>query len=430
MTTRAVDADALAKRAVSLVSEAAILDATRVLCSRASASGEERLLAEDVIAWGRRAYRDVSWELDVLDDASANVVVRARHGDGARELAIYGHLDTSLTGDARRDRAITGADAPPAPFAVDASRAIRGFGVGVAKAPSAAGIVAFAAAASALRADDLAHRLTLLLAAGGTHRAAPAQARAGFARGVRHALAGGWRPDAVLNVKGGPPGVLREEPAAAYLRVTVRRPWAAALARSSAAPDGGLARHAGVVIDAIEAWRERYLARNPARGQLAPEIAIGAIASGSAEKPDLIPGILELYVYAVLLPGTDPDAVARELAEAIGPHARTLPGAPAVAVDVYAFAAGGTADPSADIIRIAERAWSQHVRAAAQIRGWTGATDGAIFLDRGIPTARVGVSVTRDADDPRVESVSLDELTAAARAYAETAVRYSLGGRA
>ena len=428
MTARAVDADALAKRAVSLVTESAILDATRVLCSRASATGEERALADDVAAWGRRAYPDATWTVDALDASSANLIARSSQGD-ARELAIYGHLDTSLTGDALRDRGITGTDASSAPFAIDASRTLRGFGVGVAKAPSAAGIAAFMSAVTALRAEKIPHRLTLLLAAGGTHRAAPGPERAAFARGVRHALASGWRPDAVLNVKGGPPGVLREEPAAAYLRVTLRRPWSAALARRSAAPDGGLARHTGAVIDAIEAWRERYLAANPGRGQLAPEIAIGAIASGSAEKPDLIPGILEVYVYAVLLPKTDPDSVARELAGALAPRVATLPGSPKVAVDVYAFADGGSAIPAADIVHIAERAWAGHVRPATEVRGWTGATDGAIFLDRGIPTARMGVNVSRDVDDPRVESVSLDELVAAARAYTETAVRYSLGGR-
>jgi hypothetical protein len=58
---------------------------------------------------------------------------------------------------------------------------------------------------------------------------------------------------------------------------------------------------------------------------------------------------------------------------------------------------------------------------------WSGATDGAIFLARGIPTARVGVQVARDASDPRIEIVSLDELTRAARAYAEVAVGFFSG---
>ena len=432
MTARAVDVDALAARAVAAVAESAILDATRTLASRTSAPDDERALADDVVTWGRRAFPELEWEIDAIDARSANVIARSAFGDAARELAVYGHLDTSLSGDAARDRAITGEDSGPPPLAVDGRR-VRGFGVGVAKAPTASGIVAFSAAASALRAESVPHRLTLLLAAGGTHRAAPSSSRAvasdrpAFSRGVRHALANGWRPDAVLNVKGGPPGVLREEPGAAYLRVTVRRMWSAALARRSVAPDGGLVRHAGAVIDAIEEWRESYLAANAPRGQLAPEIAIGAIASGSSEKPDLLPGVLELFIYAVLLPGTDPDAVAADIARALTTRVAALPGAPRVAVDVYAAAPGGATAAGADIVRIAERAWSKHTSRSQDVRDWTGATDGAIFLERGIPTARMGVSVTRDERDPRIESVSLDELASAARAYAETIVRYAAG---
>jgi acetylornithine deacetylase/succinyl-diaminopimelate desuccinylase-like protein len=218
--------------------------------------------------------------------------------------------------------------------------------------------------------------------------------------------------------------VLHEEPAAAYLRVRVTRPWEAALARRTAAPDGGLARHTGAMLDAIESWRETYLARHGPRGQLAAEIAVGALRSGSPDKPDLLPGLLEVFVYAVLLPGEDPAAVARDLGSFLAPRVEELPGAPRASVDVYANAPGGAGDASSEIVRLAGAAWERHVAAPAPVRGWSGATDGALFLARGIPTARVGVRVTRDRDDPRVEIVSLDELVGAGRAYAEVAVRF------
>ena len=232
----------------------------------------------------------------------------------------------------------------------------------------------------------------------------------------------------MLNVKAGPAGVLQEEPAAAYLRVRVRRSWSAALARRVVAPDGGLARSAGAIVDAIEDWRSGYLAAHAGRGQLAPEIAIGALRTGVPEKPDLLPGLFEAFVYAVLLPGEDPERVARDLANFLEPRLALLPGAPRAAVDVYASAPGGTADPAAQIVRITNEAWTRNVGRSAAVREWSGATDGAIFLARGIPTARAGVSVTRDEDDPRIEIVSLDELVSAARAYADVAVRYFAEG--
>lgn len=448
MTIAATDVDAAIARAMSAVTEAAILDALRVLMATPSPPGRERRLAESVAAWGRVAYPDVAWEVDPLDDASANLVARSvsggsaglvarsanggsssgRSGAADRELALYGHLDTSLTGEAARDFAITGELGGPLAFRFDeASRTLRGFGVGVAKAPSSAGTIAFLSAAGALRALDAPHRLTLLLAAGGTHRAAPSDgpaAGARFGRGVAHALDRGWRPTAILNVKGGPRGVLHEEPATAYLRVRLRTTWSAALARRSAAPEGGLVRHAGAVLDAIERWREMYLAAHPPVGQLASEVAIGAIRGGLPEKPDLLPGLLEVFVYAVLPPDEDPVRVARELATHLRPLT-DLPGHPSIAVELYASAPGGTTDPSSEIARLARDAWAVHAGSTPEVTGWTGATDGGLFHAADIPTVRMGPSLARDATDPRIEIVPMDELVNAARAAAEVAVRYS-----
>lgn len=442
MTVSANDVDAGIARATSAVAEGAILDALGVLMATLSPPRRERPLAENVAAWGRRAHPDVAWEVDALDEASANLFARSRHGSATRELALYGHLDTSLTGEAARDFAITGELDDPVAFRFDsATRMLRGFGVGVAKAASAAGIVSFLSAAAALRALDAPHRLTLLLAAGGTHRAAPADGSAHATRfgvGVEHALAGGWRPSAVLNVKGGPGGVLYEEPATAYLRVRLRARWTAALVRASVAPEGGLVRHAGALLDAIEGWRAAYLRAHPPAGQLACEIAIGALRGGSPEKADLIPGLLEAFVYAVLPPDEDPASAARELAEHVRPRVADLPGRPSVEVDAYASASGGATDPSSEIVRLAREAWTAHVGKGADgtgeagslstdpmaVRGWTGATDGAVLQAAGIPTVRMGAYVNRDPVDPRIEIVSMDELLSAARAYVEVAVRY------
>jgi acetylornithine deacetylase/succinyl-diaminopimelate desuccinylase-like protein len=428
MTASTPDVDAQVARVSAAIDEHAVRHALELLVSKASPSGVERALAEVVAAWGRASHADLSWEIDALDEKSANLFARSVLGNGAPELVVYGHLDTSLTGDAARDVGVTGLTTTAPRLSFDPStRTLRGFGVGVAKAPSAAGLVAFVAAAQALRAQGIPHRLTLLLAAGGTHRAAPGETPVRFGRGVEHSLATGWKPDAVLNVKAGAAGVLHEEPAAAYLRVRVRRQWSAALARRTVAPDGGLARHAGAVVEAIEEWRADYLARHVARGQLAPEIAIGALRAGNPDKPDLLPGLLEAFVYAVLLPGEDPARVAHDLEAFAAPRIGRLPGAPSVAVHVYASAPGGKTDPGGRIVRLASEAWARHVGETATVRDWSGATDGAIFLAHGIPTARVGVTVTRDADDPRIEIVSLDELTSAARAYADVAVRYFAG---
>jgi acetylornithine deacetylase/succinyl-diaminopimelate desuccinylase-like protein len=427
MTVVARDLETRLARARSDVREDRVLEVLALLMKRASPPRQERSLAEDVANWGARAGGEVAWEVDPLDEASANLVVRSVLGE-ARELAMYAHLDTSLVGDAAGDFAITGELGDTAPFSFGDDRILRGFGVGIAKAPSAAAIVSFLSAAAALRELAVPHRLTLLLAAGGTHRAIPSDAPADaerFGRGVAHALDAGWRPSAVLNVKGGPRGVLHEEPGAAYLRVRLRARWTAALVRATVAPEGGLVRHAGGVLDAIETWRDGFLGAHPPAGQLANEIVIGAIRGGSAAKADLIPGLLEVFVYAILLPSEDPADVARDLEAHLRGVAEAMPDRPSVEVEVYASAPGGTTDPASEIVRLANEAWLAHVGSdPTTVTRWTGATDGAVFRAEGIPTARIGAAVKRDGKDPRIEIVAMDDLMTLARAHVDVVVRY------
>jgi acetylornithine deacetylase/succinyl-diaminopimelate desuccinylase-like protein len=432
MTVVARDLETRLARARSDVREDRVLEILAMFMKRASPQGRERALAEDVANWGTRARGDVAWEVDPLDETSANLFGRSVLGE-ARELAMYAHLDTSLVGEAEGDYAITGELGPNAPFSFTEDRMLRGFGVGIAKAPSAAAVVSFLSAGAALRELAVPHRLTLLLAAGGTHRATPSDATAPaerFGRGVEHALAAGWRPSAVLNVKGGPRGVLHEEPGAAYLRVRLRARWTAALVRATVAPEGGLVRHAGAVLDAIETWREGFLRSHPPTGQLANEIVIGAIRGGTAAKADLIPGLLEVFVYAILLPTEDPARVAQDLeAHLRGRVVDAMPDRPSVEVEVYASAPGGTSDPASEIVRLANDAWRAHVGSDPRtVKGWTGATDGAVFRAAGIPTARIGAAVKRDGKDPRIEIVAMDDLMALARAHVDVVVRYFATG--
>jgi acetylornithine deacetylase/succinyl-diaminopimelate desuccinylase-like protein len=199
------------------------------------------------------------------------------------------------------------------------------------------------------------------------------------------------------------------------------------------APEGGLVRHAGAVLDAIETWRDAYLRAHPPTGQLANEIVIGGIRGGSAAKADLIPGLLEVFVYAILVPGADPARVARELEDHLRASVADLPERPSVEVEVYASAPGGSTDPESEIVRLASDAWLAHVGSDPRaVTGWTGATDGAVFRAAGIPTARMGAAVKRDGTDPRIEIVAMDDLLALARAHVEVVVRYfaaAPGGR-
>src|SRR6185436_938305 len=87
MTVVARDLETRLARARSDVREDRVLELLALLMKRASPPRRERALAEDVANWGARAGGDVAWEVDPLDDASANLVGRSVMGD-ARELAM------------------------------------------------------------------------------------------------------------------------------------------------------------------------------------------------------------------------------------------------------------------------------------------------------------------------------------------------------
>src|SRR4029079_15917165 len=91
---------------------------------------------------------------------------------------------------------------------------------------------------------------------------------------------------------------------------------------------------------------------HPPAGQLANEIVIGAIRGRTAAKADLIPGLLEVFVYAILLPTEDPERLARDLETHLRGRLADLPDRPTVDVEVYASAPGGTTDPASEIGRL------------------------------------------------------------------------------
>ena len=206
-----------------------------------------------------------------LGERGANVLIGPPSGP---ELAFYGHLDTSLSGEGATDGPLTGIEgASPAPWQADG--VLWGPGMAVAKAPTAAALVTLLGLQARYPG-----RVGALIAAGGTHRAVPPPGArtAGssprgegdvidgvptMAVGARAALAGGFRPGAVLSVKGGAPGPLYEEPGSLYLAVTVTGEFGAA------AFAGGGSRRSwwvlpaalGPLIAALGRWRRQYLAQ-------------------------------------------------------------------------------------------------------------------------------------------------------------------------
>ncbi|HVX22658.1 MAG TPA: hypothetical protein VHB02_15020 [Acidimicrobiales bacterium] len=407
--------------------EAALVELLAGTVAVPSPAGGERAVAEWIGGWLATRHPEVDCTVDRFAPGRANVVCRVGEAD-AGDLVLYSHLDTSLSGDPALDR-------PAVPAATSSGFERRGDlvsgpGVAVAKGPAAAATVGFLAAVRALAASGRRPRATLLLAAGGTHRATPPGVRlpagspgAGAGDGVRRFLAGG-RPAAAVVAKAGPAGILWEEPGAAYVTVEVAGPPGLVMTRSTL-PGGGVPGAVGAAVAAVERWRRRFLDRPvPGGGQAGREVGVGALAAGLPYKADVVGGLLQLHLYAVLAPGDDPAALPAELEAAVD-DALARDGWTGLQVQAHlvdGLRAAAT-PPSAPVVRLAEAVYREAFGPPPTIAGWTGSTDGVLFRHAGVDTARLGP--TPLPGRVGTESLSLSDLVAWSRAYARLVVRHS-----
>ena len=394
-----------------------------------SPAGSEGRLADWIGGWMATRHPEVDCTVDHFAPGRANVECRVGPPSPG-DLVLYSHLDTSLSGDPALDR-----PAVPSTAGWGLTRQgdrLVGPGLAVAKGPAVAAAIGYLEAVCVLAATGRRPRATLLLAAGGTHRAAPpgvglppGSPASGDGDGVRRFLAL-HHPAAAVVAKAGPPGILWEEPGAAYVTVDVVGPAGLVMTRS-ALRGGGVLGAVGTAVAGVERWREQYLARPLPEGtQAGREAGLGALTAGLPYKPDLVGGLLQLHLYAVLAPGDDPadlpGEVARTVGEALadggwgdlGAHAELVWGIPSAATD-----------RRAPVVALAEAVYREVLGGApASVTAWTGSTDGVLFRRAGVDTARLGP--TPLAGPVGTEALSVSALVSWARVYADLVVRHSL----
>lgn len=372
-----------------------LLDALRVLDATPAPRHHERAAAYALCAFATSRWPDVGWQVQEYGADGANLI--ASHGAGP---LLYSHLDTSLDGGPA-DVHVTGRGDPVGSLSI-ADRTVGGFGVGVARAPAAAALTAFASARSG----------SLLLAGSGTHR------RGGQTTGLAAYLGANPLPPAAVVAKSGPPGLVCAEPGAFYLTVTVRGRQGVAMAPESAVPAGGLPAHAGVALAALTEWRRDFLASCPP-GDIARAVGIGALRTGWPDKPDLLPATLEIALYVVFVDGDDPDSVAANVAARV----RDTLDAAALrdctsSIDLELIHGPARTTPGAPIVRAAAEMWEAEFGARpAPVTSWSGVTDAVALRGRGVETVRLGPTISPSPEDRRRDLVSLDELAAFARIY-------------
>lgn len=387
---------ALRRRRLGTFLRQNLLDVLAVLDATPSPRGRERAGAIRLRDWCVTRWPHIDWTVDEYGSAGASLT--ATHGAGP---LLYSHLDTSLDGSPH-DAAITGAPTPVGPLRVSGD-AVDGFGLGVARGPAAAALVAFASAG----------RGKLLLAGRGTHR------RGGARTGLAAYLARHDLPTSAIVAKCGPATLLWEEPGAAYLTVRVVGASGAALFPDSARPSGGTLMHAGLVLAELQRWRADYLAAHPDVGQVGAACGVGSLSAGWPDKPDLLPAGFEIGVYLVTVTGADVPSIASELAARLRAGCADTPlGDCEVRVGAEVVHAAAGTSPDAPIVKAAYTAWTAEFGASPPpITGWTGSTDGVVLRGRGVDTVRLGPTSASGADDRRRDQLSLTELESFTRLY-------------
>ncbi|KQW10784.1 hypothetical protein ASD08_37350 [Streptomyces sp. Root369] len=374
-----------------------MLDVLSLLDTTPAPRGQERTAAHRLRTWCARRWPQVEWQ--VLEHGPAGGSLVAEHGAGP---LLYSHLDTSLDDGGPHNQLVTGNDALIAPLAVDGD-VVTGFGLGVARGPVAAALVAFAEAGAG----------RLLLAGSGTHR------RSGGITGVEAYADACPLPSSAIVAKCGPPTLLWHEPGALYLTVRVTGRSGAAMMPESATPPGGVVASAGIVLDELARWRTAYLAADPRAGQTGRACGIGAISGGWPDKPDLLPARLRIDLYVVTGDPVEPKVLADELADRLRARcAGSVLRDCEVEVEAEPVATAAATPADAPVVTAARAAWLDEFGAQPPpITGWTGSTDGVVLRARGVETVRLGPQAKPAADDPRRDALSLEQLTAYARVY-------------
>ncbi|HEY4277360.1 MAG TPA: M20/M25/M40 family metallo-hydrolase [Conexibacter sp.] len=173
------------------------------------------------------------------------------------------------------------------------------------------------------------------------------------------------------------------------------------------------------VIEAIEAWAERYEQEHVYRcdgGTVVPKVSVNAIRGGVPYKITKTPSICHLYVDARITPQQDPRSVERELREAIAQS-----GVPAT-VEPFVYRRGYEAR---NVGPLAERIERAHGRVIGGVPGrpieaitsmWR---DSNVFIEAGIPTVVYGPGASVGGGNFAME---ISDLVQAARVYAAIAL--------
>lgn len=385
-----IDADYLRQLAVRMVAVPSPTGDETALAS---------VLADELAAAGLEARHQR------IDDRQANAVGVLRGTDGGPDLMLYAPIDTLTVGTEEEDVPQIG---PHLRTDMQTQATVEGdrvLGLGASN-PKGHGACVVAAARAIARAGlELPGSVVVGLGAGGmpsNARDAVARENTGQGNGCSFMLEQGiWADYAILAKPGWT--VSWEEVGLCWFIVRVHGLYNYVGSRDRL-PYRNAVVDAARLIAELDEWFADYTARH-ASGLVAPQGQVAAVRGGWERSAAICPEVCEFTVDLRISPRTTPSEARREFGEAVRAAAARL----GVHVDwgMTLSIPGSHTDPESWVVRSCVWAWelatgTPHVVDDAA-RATSGATDGNILRNRGIPLARIGMPRVSDESGAEVD---------------------------
>ncbi len=371
---------------------------------------EQGVGEEEAARWVEARCREMGLEthFEVVEPGRPNVIARLPGPEDGPTLLFEGHTDVVTEGD---PQAWT---FPPFSATLHEGR-IYGRGANDMKA----GLVCALAAAKALVRSGVRLAGTVMIAAVCDEE--------GQMIGIKHFVDRGWadRVDAAIVCEPEENHICVAQKGVMWIRVVVHGEMAHGAMPLTGANTGYPAARFLTLVQELEQQEIRAHGRHPYLGQpsITPTILLSPPRGGGEPQNNVMPGATEIVLDCRLIPGQDPDRLARRL-ETLARAACAADGRLRYTFQVLEVRPPTATDPDHPLVRTLAQSYTDLTGEPPIYGGVPGSTDGTIlFARKGIPVVTCGpgdIHIPHHVD----EWVSIQEIQVAARLYVLAALRY------
>jgi acetylornithine deacetylase/succinyl-diaminopimelate desuccinylase-like protein len=408
-----------AKKVLAQIDRAELAQLGCDLTSIPSPTGQEKAVAEFILAWfARNGLKAVRQDVEV-DRPNAVGVLR---GDGTGlSLGFNGHTDTSYTGTSADARMVANLEPELELKGRIVGNKVQGLGISNMKG----GLASFMMAGKALQKSGVKLKGDVIFAAvvGEISRTPigpwQSQEYRGEGVGTRHLLTHGMHSDYAVCCDGSDMSIVWAQTGVVQAKITcfgqAEAAWGTNRSNYPMEEKNAIVKMTRIIA-AVEQWGaefERKYIYKASTGALWPKVNIGGIEGGAPYRPNYFPGVCSIYVDIRMPPQVRPVTIQHELTQALNKLGITYE------LDVYKALLGHDGKNVEPLVKAAEEAY-QHlfkdkIKPETPDRAsiWT---DTNIYNELGIPCIKIGPRGRRIST--RNEEIDIDVMMQATQLYA------------